>query len=191
MYNAMAEESDNQVPRAVNNLYIICGLSFAGKTTAAHAIATQFGIQQVDVDWTKEQLFGPDIRDEELSREQWDTIYAETDACIVSSLDAGQAVIDASRNFSRTERAHIRTIVTEHGHRVVTIYVNTPEWMARQRWQANRANPTRRDVTDADFEAIVRAWEAPLEDEQALVLPFDEPIERWIEAHADIFVEVS
>ena len=62
---------------------------------------------------------------------------------------------------------------------------------ARQRWQANRANPTRRDVTDADFEAIVRAWEAPLEDEQALVLPFDEPIERWIEAHADIFVEVS
>ncbi len=169
----------------MSKLYIICGLSFAGKSTLGHAIAAQFGMEQVDVDWTKERLFGTDVRDEHLSREQWDTIYAETDALIVSLLDAGKAVIDASRNFSRAERAHIRTIVG--GHRAIVIYVNTPEWLSRRRWQANRADPARRDVSDADFEAIVRAWEAPLDDEQPLVFPFDQPIQRWMERHGGVF----
>lgn len=170
----------------MNTLIIICGLSFAGKSTLGNAIAAHLGHEQVDVDRTKERLYGRDVNDEHITREQWDTIYADTDALTVHYLDSGKNVVDASRNFTRTERDHIRGIVTDRGHRSITVHVNTPESIARQRWKANREHPLRRDVTDTDFEEIVRVWEPPLDDERPVVFGFDETIEAWIAEHIDI-----
>jgi shikimate kinase len=59
-------------------LIIICGISFSGKSTLGKAIAGRFDYEQVDVDGTKFSLFGSDIRDEELSRADWEHIYEQT-----------------------------------------------------------------------------------------------------------------
>ena len=171
---------------SMSTCIIVCGLSFAGKSTLGNAIAARFGYEQVDVDCTKETLYGRDVNDERITREQWDTIYADTDARIVDYLDAGKNVVDASRNFTRAEREHIRGIVTNCGHRSITVYVNTPESIARQRWQANREHPQRRDITDTDFEEIVSVWEPPLDDEQPVVFDFGEAVEVWIEKHTAV-----
>lgn len=151
-----------------------------------NAIAARLGYEQVDVDRTKEMLYGRDVNDEHITREQWNTIYVDTDALIVDSLDSGKNVVDASRNFTRAERDHIRGIVTNRGHRSITVHVNTPESIVRQRWKANREHPQRRDVTDKDFEEIVSVWEPPLDDEQPVVFGFGETIETWIAEHVDI-----
>jgi shikimate kinase len=55
----------------MSKLFIICGISFAGKSTLGKVIAQQFGYAEVDVDDTKIQLYGPDIRDEDLSHDDW------------------------------------------------------------------------------------------------------------------------
>ena len=83
-----------------NRLIVICGLSFAGKSTLGAAICSEFGHAQVDVDETKDEIFGPGVNDDEdLSPKEWTRIYTATDDKIVSLLRNGHSVVDASRNF--------------------------------------------------------------------------------------------
>jgi hypothetical protein len=170
-----------------HRLLIICGLSFAGKSTLAREIAERFGYEEVDVDLMKYSLYGLDVRDETLTREEWDLIYEETDKQIVLLLGSGKTVMDASRNFSREERNRIRTTLSRLGYDTITIFVNTPETIARQRWQENRKNPTRRDVTDSDFADIIRVMEPPTIDENPIVLHYGEDTESWITKYIDLF----
>lgn len=167
-------------------LIVICGIPFAGKSTLGHAIAARFGCEQVDVDDTTFALFGPDIRDEQLSRADWEHIYAETYRLIGEHLRAGKSVVDGSGNFRRGERQTVRELARPSGSATVTIVVEIPEHIARRRLLANRASPTRLDVTDDDFEHILRVWEPPTPDEHALVFPYGDDMAAWIEAHASL-----
>jgi predicted kinase len=161
-------------------LILVCGTSFAGKSTLAHLLAERFGYPEVDVDETKAGLFGESVDDHALDRADWERIYRETDRCIANRLAAGRSVIDASRNFRKAERRHARDICREHGAEVLTIHVDTPEHVTRQRLLANRRSRTRRDATDDDFAAILAAWEPPTADEHPLVFRFGDDADEWM-----------
>jgi predicted kinase len=164
----------------MKKLIIICGISFAGKSTLADAISQRFGYAQVDVDDMKFQLYGPEAKDEELSRADWERIYDETDKLIEHYLQSGKSVVDASRNFRKRERQKARQIATNLKAEVVTIFVNTPESIARQRLLENRKRQSRLDVTDKDFATILEVFEPPAADENPLVFCYSDQIESWI-----------
>lgn len=175
---------DNQ-PQAQSQLIIICGLSFAGKTTLGNAICARFGYPQVDVDETKVELYGRDVVDRDLSGKQWTEMYRETDARIARHLRNGASVVDASRNFQRHERDAARDIARSAGADAVVVYVDTPEPVVRQRWLANRVSQARRDVSDGNFEEIVAVMQPPCPEERAVVFRHDEDIENWLTEHAE------
>ncbi len=164
----------------MSKLVIICGISFAGKSTLGEAIAQRFDYAQVDVDDMKFHLYGPESKDEELSRADWVRMYHETDKLIESYLQSGKTVIDASRNFTKDERQLARHIATQLKAEVVTIFVDTPEGIARKRLLENRKKQARRDVTDTDFEEILHVWEPPTADENPLVFHNGDDIDTWI-----------
>ena len=164
----------------MSKLVIICGISFAGKSTLGEAIAKRFDYAQVDVDDMKFHLYGPESKDEELSRADWVRIYHETDKLIESYLQSGKTVIDASRNFTKDERQLARQIATQLKAEVVTIFVDTPEDIARKRLLENRKKQSRRDVTDKDFEEILQVWEPPTANENPLVFHNGDDIDTWI-----------
>jgi predicted kinase len=164
----------------MNKLFIICGISFAGKSTLGKRIAQRFGYREVDVDDMKCDLYGPDIQDEDLSHTDWVRVYAETDKRIESYLQTGKTVIDASRNFRKRERQLARQIAAKLEVEVVTIFVDTPEDVARHRLLENRNKPSRRDVTDKDFEEILQVIEPPTADETPLVFHYGDHVEHWI-----------
>jgi predicted kinase len=164
----------------MKKLIIICGISFAGKSTLADAISQRFGYAQVDVDDMKFQLYGPEAKDEELSRADWERIYDETDKLIEHYLQSGKSVVDASRNFRKRERQKARQIATNLKAEVVTIFVNTPESIARQRLLENRKRQSRLDVTDKDFATILEVFEPPAADENPLVFCYSDQIDSWI-----------
>jgi predicted kinase len=164
----------------MSKLIIICGISFAGKSTLGDALAKRFSYAQVDVDDTKFDLYGHDIQDDQLSHTDWVRIYDETDKRIAGYLTAGKTVIDASRNFRLEERLHARRIAQKLGVGVITIFVDTPEAVARQRLLANRKAGSRRDVTDKDFDEILRVWEPPGPDENPLIYHYGYDIDSWI-----------
>lgn len=164
----------------MSTLFIICGISFAGKSTLARAIVARFGYVEVDVDDTKVSLFGPDVKDEDLAQPDWMRIYAETDTLIERSLQTGQTVIDASRNFRKSERQGARQIAARQRAEVVTIFVDTPEEIARQRLHENRTKQSRRDVSDKDFEDILQVMEPPAADENPLIFRYSDQLDNWI-----------
>jgi predicted kinase len=159
---------------------IICGLSFSGKSTLGKAIIERFGYEEVDVDDTKFKLFGQSIKDEDLHPEDWVRIYAETDRLIEDILKSGKPVVDASRNFSKAERNIARSIAGRMGVSLITIYVDTPEEIARQRHLENRRDPSRRDVTDQDFESALRAMQPPTADEHPLIFHHFSAVDGWL-----------
>lgn len=170
---------------ATAKLIIVFGLSFAGKSTLANAICATFGYPQVDVDETKDALFGPDVNDDDLSGEKWNRIYAETDDRITAHLRSGESVVDASRNFLLAERDHARILSRRMMAEVVLVYVDAPETLVRERWAKNRDKKTRRDVSDRGFEEIISFMEPPTAGEKSLVFHHDESIHRWLDRHSD------
>ncbi len=164
-------------------LIVICGLPFSGKTTLGAIIANEFAYVEVDVDGVKEEMFGV-VSDDALSQGDWTRLYAETDRRIEDLLDMGHSVVDSSRNFHRSERERAKQIAERANAEFVTIYLNTPESVCRERWRSNRVSPTRRDIEDSGFEALIRAMEAPASDEKALVLGPARDIESWFADNA-------
>jgi predicted kinase len=166
-------------------LIVLCGLSFAGKSTLADARCAALGHAQVDVDQTKEGLYGADVDDHALTPEAWQRICDETDRRIERLLRDGASVVDGSRNFRRRERDRARALVQQVTAELVMIHVDTPEAVVRQRWAANRANQTRRDVDERDFEEIIAVMEPPAPDEGALVFRHGDCMARWLAEYAE------
>ncbi len=167
----------------MSKLIIICGISFAGKSTLGRAIAARFGYAEVDVDETKIALFGPDIQDEDLSHPDWVRIYAETDYLIERYLRSGQTVVDASRNFRKLERQAARAIAEKGQAEVITIFVDTPEAVARQRLLENRVTKTRVNLTDEAFDELLQVTEPPEADEHPLIFHYGDQLDAWISQH--------
>jgi predicted kinase len=172
---------------SMSKLVLICGLSFAGKSTLGTALAQHFGYAKVDLDGTMFRLYGPAITDEELDDGDWDSVYRTTYAQIDDYLAAGTTVVHDSGNFSREERARAREVARRREAEVVTIYIDTPEPIARQRHVANRTRTTRLDVSDKDFVEALHAMEPPGSDEDPLVFPSGTDSAEWIERHAPVF----
>ena len=164
-------------------LIIICGLSFSGKSTLGDAIADAFGYPQADVDETMRRLYGSDVEDADLSPKQWDRIYTETDILIASYLRHGRSVVDASRSFRKVERDTARGLADGCNAATVVIHVDTPEAVARERWQQNRRTHSRRDVSDQDFEEIISVMEPPADEEDALIFHHQDDLSRWLAQH--------
>lgn len=168
----------------MGRLIIICGTSFSGKTTLARAVVEAFGHVEVDVDETKELLFGTTITDEALTHADWVRIYDETDDMIAVALREDRTVVDASRNFRRAERENASQLARQYQAAVITVYVDTPEQLTRQRWQENKQSKTRRDMTDQEFNDVLNAWEKPSDDEHPIIFTYDQDISDWINKNA-------
>ncbi|MFA6109106.1 MAG: AAA family ATPase [Candidatus Latescibacterota bacterium] len=171
-------------PDRRRRLIVVCGLSFAGKSTLADALCAAFGHAQVDVDQTKDALYGPGVDDCDLNSAAWQRIYEETDRRTGDLLRDAASVVDGSRGFRRRERDRARSLAESTGAEMVLIHVDTPEAVARRRWAANRAARTRRDVSEQAFEEIVAVMEPPAPDEGALVFRHGDNITRWLTEYA-------
>lgn len=165
----------------MSTLIVICGLSFSGKSTLARAIAERLGFHVIDVDEVGAALYGAPA-----DADDWDfdRVYDEADLEIERLLAGGIDVVDASRNFTRAERARARRLADRANARLLTIFVDTPEGVAGRRRNDNRSSGARRDIADGQFEEIVRVFQPPAEDESALVFSAGDDVHSWIATNA-------
>ena len=87
-------------------LVVVCGLSFAGKTTLGSAVARRFNYKEVDVDLTKVRLYGVRFEENASDQDAWNRIYDETDREIAQYLRCGTSVVDAFATFAK-KNAHM------------------------------------------------------------------------------------
>lgn len=160
-------------------LYIMCGLSFSGKTTLAKELVKHLGVKRVSIDEINNER---GIWDDEtgLSAQEWDNTYQEAYRRIDAFLSQRESVVDDSVNFTREQRDRLRAIAKKHGAFPLVIFVDTPLAEARRRQQENRQTRLRGDVRDDDFDYVVQHFEPPTADENVLCFSGRISPEEWI-----------
>lgn len=164
----------------MTKLYIFCGIPFAGKTNLAKKIADRFGFTRIDLDEIKFEIFGNDIEDESIDQNGWDKIYQEMYAQIRGALITGKTVIHDTGNFTVSERNIVRKIGEDLGIETVTVFVDTPQEIAKQRLHENRRQKNRFDITDAAFESAAAEMEPPQANEKHIVFDTNTDEKIWI-----------
>jgi predicted kinase len=166
-----------------NKLYIFCGIPFSGKSTLTKEIAKQKGYARIDLDEVKFRLYGNGVEDAGLQQKDWDTIYQATYKEVEAALKAGQTVIHDTGNFTKYERNLVRQIARKLNVEATTVFVNTPEGIARERLIANRQTSVRFNVTDKEFEEAVAEMEPPGESESHFSYVHGTPVDLWLEKY--------
>lgn len=164
-------------------LYILCGIPFAGKTTIAQKISEKLGFIKVDLDEVKFQLFGNSIKDEDIDQKGWNKIYQRMYGLIEKHLKDGKTVIQDAGNFTKSERSVVRDIAEKLGVEVITIFVATPEHIAKERLLANKQKLNRFDITLASFQSAAQEMQIPQDDENVVMYDMQSDIDDWIGKH--------
>jgi hypothetical protein len=181
---AALELKDRNAMPARPVLILMCGLSFAGKTTLALALATYKGWRYISLDTINEER-GVGAGDEPITKEEWIETYAEAYDRVEAALAVGESVVYDETNMLRSQRDELRRIAALRGAEAYVLYVVTTAVEARQRWQHNRRTAERGDVRDDDFAYVVAHFEPPEADER--MLRYDTSLDResWIRQNFD------
>lgn len=165
--------------RAHLSLLILCGLPFAGKSTLAVALAQHLNMHIICMDAINMER-GLGLNAAPISSDQWGETYREMYRRMDEMLAAGTSVIYDAPNATRQERDDARAIAARNNAATRIIYVPTPADTARARLLANRTNPIRHDVRDADFDDVLRRFEPPDDEPDTIMYDAATSISLWI-----------
>lgn len=164
----------------MNRLYIFCGIPFSGKSFIARKVAKQFNYKVVDLDEVKFELFGKDIVDENIDQQGWDKIYLKMYRKIEELLKNGYTVIHDTGNFTKYERDLVKKIADKLNLETITVFINIPIEVAKNRLLENRRTCERFDVADEAFASCVKEMEPPGDNEKHIVFKPKDDLEIWI-----------
>lgn len=163
------------------DLYLLCGLAFAGKTTLAAALARRLGAAVVCLDEINASrgLHGG----EGIPAEEWARSHGEALRQVGDLLAAGRSVILDDTNCFRFLRDDYRAVAERHGVRTTVIYMGAPLGQILERRRENERTQARASVAEPVFLDLVEKFEIPAADENVLVFPFDAVPDDWVARH--------
>lgn len=164
----------------MNKLYVFCGIPFSGKSFVSKKIAREFNYQIVDLDEVKFEIFGKDVKDENIDQNGWDKIYQEMYQGIEDLLKKGETVIHDTGNFTKYERGLVKKIADNLNLNAITVFIDTPYEIAKQRLIENKTKKTRFDVSNESFESTIREMEPPDETEKHVTFKHGTDLDLWI-----------
>lgn len=159
-------------------LYLLCGMSFSGKSTLAEAIAQQTGAIVVGLDSINAErgLFGglgvPD--------QEWAASHNVALERVADGLASGCSVVVDDTCCFRFLRDGYRSVAQRFGIPSVLLYLDVPVRTLRQRMAANAISPARSGVTEEVFADLFSKFEAPAPDEHAVLVESDAPAAAWV-----------
>lgn len=144
----------------------MCGLPFAGKSTAARSLAVSEDAEIVELDAINAELGLGAV----ITPEQWARSYAASFDRLQRILATGQSAIFDATNFTRSQRDRLRQIASGAGADAVIAYVPIERSEAERRWLTNRRTGARPDVRDTDFTLVADGFEPPDDDEAVRII---------------------
>lgn len=160
-------------------LYLLTGLSFAGKSVLARTIARARDAAIVDPDEVARER-GVGLRGELVTDAQWAVVHAEAERRARALLHEGWRVVYDTTGYNKGQRDRLRVLATESGAQAITIYVHVPMEVALARWERNNRTRERFQVHADDFMMVLNEYQSPSIDEAFLTYASGEPIDDWI-----------
>jgi predicted kinase len=160
-------------------LYIVFGIPFSGKSTIVRELVRQRGCAVIDIDAINTAR-GVGIAGATIAPDDWAISFASARAQLDAALAAGESVAYDGHVWSRAQREDFRAVASAAGAKITFIYLDVPESVARERWQANRQIAQRHDVPDDLFTQAVGLMEPPDEEERVMRYDGSEPVTAWV-----------
>ena len=164
------------------SMYLLTGISFAGKSVLAQAISQARGWKIIDPDAVAHE-YGMGLQGEFLADEQWAAIHQEAEQRARALLCAGESIIYDTTAFTRAERDALRQLAWDCGAHLVLIYVKIGRAEALRRWEANNQTRERFRVHLDDFNMVADHFQQPAPDEAPLIYMSGDDISAWIQAN--------
>lgn len=161
-------------------LYLLCGLSFAGKSTLAAAIAEACAGVIISLDTINEER-GLGFGGDGIPVEEWERTHHRALARLDVTLGAGQSVVLDDTNNLRWLRDRFRAVADAHGVEIWIVYLDIPPAVIRQRMEQNAETNERLGVQPQIFAELVRSFEPPAPDEQVVTFRYGDDIAEWLQ----------
>lgn len=163
--------------RRVPILFIMCGLSFSGKTTLARRIAEVTGSVIVSYD----ALYATIERDPSLDGlEEWRLIVGRMHEDARTHLSAGRSVVVDNLNEEVIDRDPLREIAQKCGADAIVVYVDAPLGLIQERRLRNEALRERGSTRDDNFQFVLSRLQPPSPDERSITYRPDDDLDEWL-----------
>jgi predicted kinase len=165
-------------------LYLMCGLSFSGKTTLARKIVERLRCAYISLDDINAErgLWGGDG----IPIEEWERTHAVARERLATWMATeSDAIVDDVNNL-RWLRDRWRAAASASCYRTVVIYLDIlqTELMARRR--ANQITVERKGITEAVWSKHLNDFEPPGADEHFIRYGLADDARSWVMKHFDI-----
>ncbi len=150
-------------------LFIMLGLPGSGKSTFAEQISTELPALWLNSDGVRAAMFEEptEITDPAL---RYDAVFGAMDYAAKYALTASCDVVYDANNHRVTDREMLRIIATRIGAKAITIFMDTPLEVSRQRALARAASGKQSDMTLEKLEKHRKLLELPIEGEPLIVV---------------------
>jgi predicted kinase len=162
----------------MKTLYTLCGMAFAGKSTAARRIAAALDADMVSLDAIHEErglVPGGDLDS---------ATWAETGRIALERtgvlLRQGRSVVVDDTFSFRSQRNRFRRLAAEDGSDFLILFMDTPEAVIAERIEANRRQPMRGDVLPHVVDFIRDEFQPPAPDEPFVRFMSSDDVEKWL-----------
>ena len=165
----------------MKTLYLMCGLSFSGKTTLARKIVERLQCSYISLDDINAErgLWGGDG----IAVEEWERSHALARERLAIWMVSGKDVVVDDVNNLRWLRDRWRAAANSSFYSTVVIYLDIPCTKLAQRRRVNQVTAERKGITEAVWAEHVLGFEPPGEDEHVLRYGLAEDAASWVIDH--------
>jgi predicted kinase len=158
----------------MKTLYLMCGLSFSGKTTLARKIVERLQCAYISLDNINAErgLWGGDG----IPIEEWERTHALARERLATWMATGKDDV----NNLRWLRDRWRAAARSNCYRTVVIYLNIPHTELAARRRANQVTAERQGITEAVWAEHVSVFDPPGADEHVFRYGLTEDAESWV-----------
>lgn len=166
----------------MNAVYLLCGLSFAGKSTLANHIRRHRPCSVISLDAINAKR-GLAFGGYGISAVEWDKTRRIACAILHRFLRRGATVLVDDTNCFRWIREGYRRIASRHGCRCRVLWLDVPRAEIERRRQLNASAPTRPSIDDTVLHQLATTFEWPDADEDVLRFRPGDEVNVWLRRH--------
>ena len=160
-------------------LYLMCGLSFAGKSTLAAAIVQACDAVLISLDAINADR-GLGFGGDGIPLEEWEHTHQVAWTRLAAALAAGRSVVLDDTNNLRFLRDRFRDVADSQDAATWVVYLDIPTRLIHQRMRRNADTRERLAIEPEIFAELVRTFEPPAADEQTVIFRASDDIAAWI-----------
>lgn len=158
-------------------MYILSGMSFAGKSVFAGKISKRKGIEIVDPDKISSER-GLGLHGEFIPEKIWIEINKEAQRRAKKLLEQSKSLVYDSVALNKQERDKLRILAENNRAEPIVIIINITKESAYKRWR-NNDKMQRHLIHIDDFNACADGFEFPKENEKCLIYEAEEDFDKW------------